>query len=838
MRKLLLLLLLPFYLCGQALIVPWANQQFFDNNGNPLSNGRVYTCAAGSSCPGTPLGTFTTSAGTLANSNPIILDGSGRTPSGIWLTPNVPYKLVVTTSTGAVIVGAGGDNLIGSSVTPVGNGNYWTLSGATISNSNGGGGGPVIVGGNFTAGANVIAGQALEVGNGNPTPNYAIFKANPGMSQNLAWTLPQQDAAGALTSDGAGNLVFAPGGGGGGGGGGTPGGPTTSVQYNNAGALAGSANFWWDNTNQVVHISGTFTGLGLAPASLVVSKASVSSDYGFLVNGTSAGYSAISAIGTGVLATSVTALNYIETGASSGAPPATGSEPGFPHAGTMYCDTGSSPCQEKLYNGSAWVNLASGGATSPGGATTNVQFNSAGSFAGSANFWWDNTNQILHVVGNAGGPGIPALEVQTGLVTSDWGFAVPFGLATRYDSIITPAGMKASSFTAANYITTGFSSGPPGSGGGSAPITPGDNLNQGMMFCDTSVSPCVEKYYNGTAWVALSGGGGGGGTPAGADTNLQYNNAGIFGGSANLTWQNSINTLTVHGTGSNQAITVAGGYVQSDNGFKVLPFGTNTRFDAVQAVDAGMTALSFSAAHYIQTGNSSGTPTLTTGDTFAAGAMYWDNGAAQEKVFNGTAWNNLGTLTITNGAQPNAITVTPSGSTVALTLPQQIGTANSVQFLQMTANNTGGLFTFSNSNFAFWVTGNGAVSVSNTSGAFQVGGANVIDNADHHRGNTYTAAYGNWVSSATAPYSFSGYSAGGELVVWCDAGSRGGLSGAGQCAATDASGNVKATMDGVNGFFTNIGYQTPSGAGASKTVVNGSCSMNFTFGLLISSSGC
>ena len=41
---------------------------------------------------------------------------------------------------------------------------------------------------------------------------------------------------------------------------------------------------------------------------------------------------------------------------------------------------------------------------------------------------------------------------------------------------------------------------------------------------------------------------GGGGTPGGADTQIQYNNAGAFGGSANFTWANATNKLTLGGT--------------------------------------------------------------------------------------------------------------------------------------------------------------------------------------------------------------------------------------------------------------------------------------------------
>lgn len=45
-----------------------------------------------------------------------------------------------------------------------------------------------------------------------------------------------------------------------------------------------------------------------------------------------------------------------------------------------------------------WVDLtATGGGGTPGGATTNVQFNSSGSFGGDASFVWDNTNKRLGI---------------------------------------------------------------------------------------------------------------------------------------------------------------------------------------------------------------------------------------------------------------------------------------------------------------------------------------------------------------------------------------------------------------------------------------------------------
>jgi hypothetical protein len=75
--------------------------QLFDNNGNPLAGGRIETYLAGTN---TNTATYTTSAGNIAHSNPIVLDGAGRVPSGqIWLESGISYKFVVKDSAGTLI---------------------------------------------------------------------------------------------------------------------------------------------------------------------------------------------------------------------------------------------------------------------------------------------------------------------------------------------------------------------------------------------------------------------------------------------------------------------------------------------------------------------------------------------------------------------------------------------------------------------------------------------------------------------------------------------------------------------------------------------------------------
>ena len=83
--------------------------QFFDNNGQPLSGGKIYTYAAGTT---TPQATYTSATGVTPHANPIVLDSAGRVPGGeIWLTDSLIYKFVIETST-AILIGTY-DNITG-----------------------------------------------------------------------------------------------------------------------------------------------------------------------------------------------------------------------------------------------------------------------------------------------------------------------------------------------------------------------------------------------------------------------------------------------------------------------------------------------------------------------------------------------------------------------------------------------------------------------------------------------------------------------------------------------------------------------------------------------------
>lgn len=66
----------------------------------------------------------------------------------------------------------------------------------------------------------------------------------------------------------------------------------------------------------------------------------------------------------------------------------------------------------------------------------------------------------------------------------------------------------------------------------------------GMLIYNTTTSH-IHGYIGG-AWAQVDGGGGGG-TPGGADTQIQFNDGGSFGGDAQLVWDKTANLLTLTG---------------------------------------------------------------------------------------------------------------------------------------------------------------------------------------------------------------------------------------------------------------------------------------------------
>src|SRR5690349_6663259 len=78
-----------------AQLSPTPVQKFFDNNGIPLFNGKLFSYVAGTT---TPQATYTDSTMGTPNTNPIIFNSRGET--NIWLDPTLTYKFILQDSAG------------------------------------------------------------------------------------------------------------------------------------------------------------------------------------------------------------------------------------------------------------------------------------------------------------------------------------------------------------------------------------------------------------------------------------------------------------------------------------------------------------------------------------------------------------------------------------------------------------------------------------------------------------------------------------------------------------------------------------------------------------------
>lgn len=78
-------------------ISPILNDAQLDNNGLPLSGGKIYWYVAGTT---TPASVYQDSGGTIPHTSPVVLNVRGEPPAPIWLTTGQAYKAVLQDSLG------------------------------------------------------------------------------------------------------------------------------------------------------------------------------------------------------------------------------------------------------------------------------------------------------------------------------------------------------------------------------------------------------------------------------------------------------------------------------------------------------------------------------------------------------------------------------------------------------------------------------------------------------------------------------------------------------------------------------------------------------------------
>jgi hypothetical protein len=195
-------------------------------------------------------------------------------------------------------------------------------------------------------------------------------------------------------------------------------------------------------------------------------------------------------------------------------------------------------------DGSSGACGGGGSATTPGGATSQIQYNNAGAFGASANLAYSSGNLLLNA-GNLLMTGTPGTNTEFQLAKSGAtsptnimyaishrnndqdlylyqydGSAFSQRIQILYTGNTVIRNLRGGLTTTMSGLTVDC---------GSLPSSPAN----GDYVCDSADSNKVKVRSNG-AWVTVGAATGGAGTPAGATTQIQYNNAGAFGADAGL----------------------------------------------------------------------------------------------------------------------------------------------------------------------------------------------------------------------------------------------------------------------------------------------------------------
>ena len=333
-----------------------------------------------------------------------------------------------------------------------------------------------------------------------------------------------------------------------------PAGANTEVQFNNAGEFGASANLVFDST------SDTLTALNVS-------------------------------------VTGNTALGDVQTVSIEGG-------------------TNGYVLQTDGAGGLSWTAQTGGGGGgngTPGGSNMQVQFNSAGSFAGDAGFTYDVDTDLLsatHIAGEGGNISNLTYANITGI-----GNISTVNLDGATDKVLYGNGVFAdisagASANFANYagnvtvaaqpnITTVGTLTTLQIGAGGLSVTGNIGAaNLGVTVTSTFTGPVIIDTLGnltmsgnanlqnspniqmpvanlhidgglngyvlatdgaGTLSWTINSGGGGGGTPGGANTQMQFNDGGVFGGDANVVYNKTTNTMTMAGTLVANNMTVGSG---------------------------------------------------------------------------------------------------------------------------------------------------------------------------------------------------------------------------------------------------------------------------------------
>lgn len=253
--------------------------------------------------------------------------------------------------------------------------------------------------------------------------NYVAFQAPSTVASNILWTLPSADGTSgqALVTNGTGTLSWASVAG-------IPGGSTTQVQFNDGGVFGGDADFTYNKTTNILTAAGGFSSAGTynnvtitAPASsatlTIANTKTFTVSNTLTLQGTDSTTmtfpgSSTTLAGLGIaqtftqdqtIAGNLTLnaqgdLRFADSDSSNWVAfqgPATVAS----NITWTLPSVDGSTGQALVTNGTGTLSWATPGG-SPGGSTTQLQYNNAGSFAGATNLVTDGSNLTINAQGD------------------------------------------------------------------------------------------------------------------------------------------------------------------------------------------------------------------------------------------------------------------------------------------------------------------------------------------------------------------------------------------------------------------------------------------------------
>lgn len=365
-----------------------------------------------------------------------------------------------------------------------------------------------------------------------------------------------------------------------------------------------------------------------------------------------------------------------ETGSAPGGPSAPTTPAANPSSGNIQVEVYDNVIRFWMFNGTGYTldKEFSGGGGTPGSPSGSLQFNGGSTFSGSSNLTWDGST--LNVTG----------VIKTRNITSAV-FAIPDGASV----VLNPNSGSIQTWTLGSNRT------------------PSGNFLEGQsitLMVDDGAGNTIDWSVINPVWLdgvtptlPTSGYGvfelwkvgstiygasltsgtltGGSGSPGGSNTNIQFNNAGSFGGSSSFTWNGS--TVGVSGS-----VNVSGTTLTSDvanilaqrnsttaQGLRIYnTFTTTGNYERATIDWAGSPGVLQIGTQHAGAGTAKGLQLITSGtpriDITAAGSVQF-NSAYSFPTLDGASGqvlstNGAGVLRFVNQSGGGATPASPSGS--------------------------------------------------------------------------------------------------------------------------------------------------------------------------------